>query len=410
MAIAELSLRPSRLSRLTAPAKRLMVVALLNDFAVAAIAMGVQFLGIHLNASTQVLGILPALSAIAYTGMCLISGPLSDRWGRRGPAMLSCLITGVVWWLMQYATSPWHLLVLMPFSGGALALLWPSMQAWLGEFSGSNTRRLNRTLSLFNLSWSAGIMLGTLLAGWMVIHGYSWPFVISSALSFLSLAVLYLTPPGQSEDAPSPATTESVSVDKARLFLYLAWIGNFASWFCRGSIGAIFPKLGDTLGFSEPLISTLAFVPTLALCIMFGVARLSHRWQYHLRILLLVELFGIAGMLIVGRAVTPLVFTIGFALTGLCTAITYISSLTYALHGTSENRGKRSGLHEAVLGVGIIIGPLAAGFLGERLNLHAPFFACGVVFAAAMVAQIIVWLVMTRRRQALEVLDLKAAP
>lgn len=388
--------RPSRLARLTAPAKRLMLVAFINDFASAAMGMGVQWLGISLGASTQVLGILPALSAIVYTLGCLLAGPLSDRWGRRRPAMLSCMITSVVWLLMARSTSPVHLLILMPFSGAALSLLWPSMQAWLGEFCGDNSKRLNRTLSLFNLAWSAGIMLGTLLAGWMVIQGYSWPFVIASLLSFVSLAVLFVTPPGQSAQAPAPATRGRVSVEKAQLFLYLAWIGNFASWFCRGTIGAIFPKLGDTLLFSKPLVSTLAFVPTLALCLMFGVSRLSHRWQYHLRVLLASEVCGIAGMVLVYRAVSPTVFTLGFSLTGVCTAITYVSSLTYALQGTSGKRGKRSGLHEAVLGLGIIVGPLVAGFLGQRLDLHAPFMACAVVFALAMVAQGVVWVRMTK--------------
>lgn len=388
--------RPSRLARLTAPAKRLMLVAFLDDFAVAAVSMGVQWLGISLGASTQVLGILPAVSAITYTVGCLFSGPLSDRWGRRRPAMLSCLITGLVWLLMSRSTSPIHLLILMPFSGAALALLWPSTQAWLGEFCGDNSKRLNRTISLFNLSWSAGIMLGTLLAGWMVLHGYSWPFVIAALLSFVSFGILFITPAGQQAHAPAPATAGQVPFEKAQLFLYLAWIGNFASWFCRGTIGATFPKLGDTLDFSKPLVSALAFVPTLALCLMFGLARLSHRWQYHLRVLLAAEVAGIAGMVIAWMAVSPLLFTIGFTLTGLCTAITYISSLTYALRGTSGSRGKRSGLHEAVLGLGIIIGPLAAGFLGQRINLHAPFLACAIVFALAMAAQGVVWLKMTK--------------
>ena len=388
--------RPSRLARMTAPAKRLMVVAFLDDFAVAAVAMGVQWLGISLGASTQVLGILPALSGIAYTAGCLFSGPLSDRWGRRRPAMLSCLITGIVWLLMSRSTSPIHLLILMPFSGAALALLWPSTQAWLGEFCGDNSKRLNRTISLFNLSWSAGIMLGTLLAGWMVIHGYSWPFVISALLSFICLGVLFMTPPGQQADAPAPATAGEVSLEKAQLFLYLAWIGNFASWFCRGTIGAIFPKLGDTLDFSKPLVSALAFVPTLALCLMFGMARLSQRWQYHLRILLAAEVAGVAGMVVAWQANSPTMFTIGFTLTGLCTAITYISSLTYALRGTSGSRGKRSGLHEAVLGFGIIIGPLVAGFLGQRISLHTPFLACAIVFVLAMAAQGVVWVKMTK--------------
>lgn len=393
---AELAVRPSRLVRLTAPAKRLMLVAFLDDFAVAAVAMGVQFLGVHLNASTQMLGLLPAASAIAYTIGCLFAGPLSDHWGRRKPALLSALITGIVWMLMPHARNPVELLILMPLSGAALSLMWPAVQAWLGEFSADNSKRLSRTLSLFNLSWSAGIMFGTLLAGWMVMAGYAWPFIISASLSLICLGLLALTPPGQTAEAPAPPTTGNVSPEKAQLFLYLAWIANFASWFTRGTIGATFPELGlKELDFSKPLVSAIAFVPTLALCLMFGAARLSSRWQYHLRVLLAVEVGGIVGMYIAYRALTPAVFLLGFGLTGLCTAITYISSQAYALHGTSAKRGSRSGLHEAVLGTAIIIGPLAGGYLGQHFNRHVPFLACSIMFALAMVGQGIVWLRMS---------------
>lgn len=382
---------PTRLARLTAPAKRIVGVAFLQDFAVAAMSLGIQFLGIKLDASTQMLGVLPAASAIAYTVGCVVSGQVSDRWGRRRPAMLSCFATGVIWLLMSRATSPLHLLVLYPMSGAALSLMWPAAQAWLGELCGDNSKRLSRTISLFNVFWSAGLMGGTLLAGWMWRWGVQWPFVIPALISFASMGILYLTPPGQRAGTVAPPTVTHVPFETTRLFLLLAWVGNFASWFLRATIGASFPKLGHTLGFPDTVISSLSSISTLALCLMFGLSRVTQRWQYHLRVLLFVEFTGIISMVIVWRALTPAMFALGFALCGLCCAVTYVSSLSYALHGTSANRGKRSGLHEAVLGLGIIVGPLVAGFLGEHLDLHAPFLACAVVIGLAMVAQVVIW-------------------
>jgi MFS family permease len=383
---------PSRLARLTAPPKRLMAVAFMDDGAVACMQLGVQWLAcLRLHASPLMLGLLPTGSAAAYTGACLISGPLSDRFGRRRPAMVSCFVTGIVWLLMFHVTSATQLLCLTPLSGAALALLWPSVQAWLAEFCGDNSKRLNRTISLFNLSWSGGIMVGPLFAGYLWERGYQWPFIIPALLSFACFGLLLVTPPGQDHQHHAPPTVSRVSPEKARLFLYLAWIANFASWFCRGTVGSMFPKLGETLGFSEPLQGTLIFVLSFALFFMFGIARLSNRWQYHLRVLLAAQVFGIAGMLITARAVTPTFFVIGFSLAGLCSGVTYVSSLIYALEGASRSRGKRSGLHEAVLGVGIIIGPLAAGFLGQHVSLRAPFTAAALVFALAMIAQGVVW-------------------
>lgn len=381
--------RPSLSDRLGAPVMRLMAVAFLVDFGIACLSIGVQWRAIDMGATAMVCGLLGTFSSAAYTLVCLFSGGLSDSWGRRKPAVVACVVSATVWLAMLITKNPYQLLALMPLSGAALALLWPAMQAWLAEFSGGSRHRLNRTISLFNVSWTAGIALGPLVGGLLSAR---WPyllFLIPAAVTYLSIGALYATPAGVKAGDTPPALDTKVAPDKIRVFLFLAWIGNFASWYCRGTVGAMFPKLGDALEFPHVTVGVLVFTLSAAQVLVFALARLSHRWHYHLRALIGAEVVGLVGMLLAGLTRSEYMFALAFVLSGVCAGVTYVSSLMYSLEGAVASRGKRSGLHEAVLGSGTVIGPLLGGVLGQTLSLHAPFLACAGVFGLAIVAQLV---------------------
>ena len=104
------------------PVRRIFVATFAMDLVVAVVGLSVQFCGHELHATPMMLGLLATASATAYTVFCLFTGRLSDVWGRRGPVVLSCLLCAGVWMAMTRATQPWHLLVLMPFSGAGIAL------------------------------------------------------------------------------------------------------------------------------------------------------------------------------------------------------------------------------------------------------------------------------------------------
>ena len=380
----------SRLRRLHDPEMNLMGVAFANDLAVACVALGVQQYAIRLGAQPVVSGLLGMFSALSYTLGCLFAGRISDAWGRKKPTIVASLGCVVVWLLMIVARSPYHLLALVPFSGFFLSLLWPPMQAWLSEFTAGNRERLNRTMALFNISWTAGIMIGPLVAGFVWDSCWWLAFALPAMIAAACVLLLVRTPTHEQVDLPQPED-RPMHPERARLFLFLAWIGNFASWYARGTVGSLFPQLSKALGFSSVLLGALIFLMSLGQFAMFTLTRREHRWQYRLAPLLLAEFVGLAGMLLAAIARRPEMFVVAFLASGLCCGVTYAGSLFYALDGVHEDRGRRSSLHEAVLGSGIVIGPLLGGLLGQSVSLHAPFAAAAAVFGLAMVAQLVLW-------------------
>lgn len=380
----------ARLERLRAPEMRLMVVAFSADMSMACIGLAVQWYAIGLGSIPLVLGLLGTLGSISYTVGCLAVGGISDRWGRRQPTLIACILCATSWLIMMQARHPYQLLALVPFSGFGLSLLWPPMQAWLSEFSAGSRVRLNRIMAIFNVSWSSGIMLGPLLAGFLWDWHWQSAFVIPAVLTYLSIVALVATPTHDRAALPPPEAS-AIAPRTAQMFLYLAWIGNFASWFARGSVNAMFPKLADTLLFSHTLVGTLVFLLSLAQLVTFIAARTSHSWQYRLPGLIVADVLGLAGMALAALTNRAELFALGFILCGLCSGITYVSSLIYALDGVRSDLGRRSALHEAVLGLGIVVGPLVGGALGQTVSLHAPFSASAVVFGLAIVAQLLMY-------------------
>ncbi|MBU0610042.1 MAG: hypothetical protein KKI08_19310, partial [Armatimonadetes bacterium] len=85
------------------------------------------------------------------------------------------------------------------------------------------------------------------------------------------------------------------------------------------------------------------------------------------------------------------VFAVGFAFVGGALGVSYMCGITYALQAGPEGRGKRAGLHEGIMGLGLVSGPLLGGLAGQYVNLHAPFVVGAGMFAAGLVAMLILW-------------------
>lgn len=375
------------------PVRRIFVAAFGMDLAIAVVGLSVQFSGHELHATPMMLGLLATASATAYTVFCLFTGRLSDVWGRRVFVVLSCLVCAGAWVAMTRATRPWHLLALTPISGAGVALFWPPMQAWLAELTSGGRKGLVTDIGAFNIAWTVGLMLGPPLAGLVWAFGRPAPFFLSATMILVLLAFLLTIPKGRPQSAPHDVPEESPSADDqvAGQYLTLARIANFGSWFGRGLTCVVFPKLGKELGLSEAVIGIVVATFLTGQLAMFAFLRRRTSWQYRLWPLLAAEMVGCLGMMIAFVASTPSIFGVGFALAGACAGVTYVASLFYSLHGDTAGRGARTGVHEAVLGTGVVLGPLCGGLVANYVDLRAPFALVAAVFCLIAAANVLVW-------------------
>ncbi len=379
--------------------QHLIGAAFLLDIGIPAVGLTVQFSGIAMGVSPTILGLLGALSAGAYSLGCLLSGRLSDRLGRRRAAVTSVVLVAGVWLLLGQATAPWQLLALVTMSGGLLSLFWPPTMAWLAELTSGTDRALRRTMGVYNMAWSAGAIVGAPLAGvlWEVAGSDSFYYAVVVPLLVLILLSTTPTRLGAQVTPPSVQKPEAgPSHQEIYRFVVASRIAMFTGWFGRGVMDTMFPKLGTVLGFSSPTIGLVISMSFVVMIMLFGVARSTSSWQYRTWPLWLTTPLGMVGMLAAVLARSPVQFALAVMLTGTCAGVGYVLSQFYGLRGPTDRRGASMGMHESILGAGLVAGPVLGGLVATWLGLRTAFgLAAGVMILGGL-AQLITWRYLNR--------------
>src|SRR6201997_3496699 len=142
--------------------------------------------------SVERIGILKAVYPAVWGILQTATGPLSDRWGRKG------LIAGGMWiqaagLFLTAATShfEWWLVGSLLLGIGT-AMVYPSLIAAVSDASHPSWRA--RSVSVYRFWRDLGYAIGALSAGVIAdFFGISWAIAAAGALTFLSGAVVALT-------------------------------------------------------------------------------------------------------------------------------------------------------------------------------------------------------------------------
>ena len=64
----------------------------------------------------------------------------------------------------------------------------------------------------------------------------------------------------------------------------------------------------------------------------------------------------------------------------------------YSLHA-QQDKGNKSGVHEAVLGSGLLLGPFLGGVLADSgLGVNSPYILCAIAIGVCSVVETGIWL------------------
>lgn len=367
---------------------------LLIDLAISSVFTNTSFYSNHLLFSSTFVGILMAVSTASFTCLAIPCGKLSDRVDRRSMLYIACIVFAAVSFVLPFCKTKTLLLITFPILGLSIALFWPAYEAWLSEQESES--KLIQQVTLFNLFWSTGVTLGPTISSYLYQDENPFrPFYISSVLSLFTIALLSFHRT-KKKIQTTEGTTENVEVlfptPKVRsTYLNIARCANFASWFGLGVLRRLSPKLVLEMGIPPKIFGnymlTLGSVQTIA---FLGLGSgFSTRWHYRLSPMLIVQGLGIFSYIGIWKFQHTILWTGAFASIGLTAAFTYFSSLYYGLHRHTD-KGSKSGWHEAVLGLGILVGPLFGGITVDAgLGLQSPYLLCAIMFLLAMVTQLV---------------------
>jgi len=369
------------------------IAAFLADLALGAVLLSLPLLLIYnFGASSLTLGLFGALGAFVYCSGVITAGRLSDRLNRKGIIIAGCLLFAAVYSAVPFLRRIEHIFLIYIFGSISMSMFWPTIQSWISQ--GLNRKDLVRSLANFNISWSMGLMLGFLSAGALFSFGKEAPFLFGAF--FILIVILFLLrQPVFSEMRDETAKrafllTEKERPPAAKRFLYIAWIANFMSWYILGTVRNMFAKLGTELGFSAFVIGALVFLFILAQSVMFFVLGRTAAWHYKIVPITALQIFAALGLIALAHSSRPAHIAAAMVLLGLSGGMTYFSSIFYSLYGFID-KGKRSGLHEAVIGTGSFFGPLVGGFAARGFGVRAPYHTAAVLLAAVIAVELFLY-------------------
>ncbi|SPV02624.1 MFS transporter [Burkholderia cenocepacia] len=166
------------------------VIVLLDGFDTAAIGFIAPSLLGEWNLTKPDLA--PVLSAALFGLACgaLVSGPLSDRLGRRSLLLGSVFLFGVACLMSAFSNTIGHLTILRFITGVGLGAAMPNAVTMMGEFCPDKRRAT--VINLMFCGFPLGAAFGGFLAAWMIPH-FGWRSVlVLGGVTPLLLGVLLL--------------------------------------------------------------------------------------------------------------------------------------------------------------------------------------------------------------------------
>ena len=330
--------------------------------------------------------------ALAFGAAYVVGATGSHRLARRLGERSALLVAVGAQLLVFGAMALWPVAGVMFVCGAAMGMLcglkWPVIESYVS--AGHTPAAAAKALGRFNLSWAAAVPLSLVAAGPLIAWQSGAMFVLGSAISLLSVALILTLPP-RPEHLPADHP-ERPSAEQTRRLEHLTRAARWqmlANYSAMWVLATLLPGIFDRLGFAVSTGTALSSLLDVARLTAFAVLGFWAGW--HGRRTGLVRSMGLltAGFLMVLFGGHVAVVLAGEVLFGWAVGEVYYAALYYAviLQNASVEAG---GGHERLIGLGFAVGP-AAGLIGVALQ---PVFGgqlWGILAVAGLLLGVCFW-------------------
>ena len=320
-----------------------------------------------LGASYMDLGLIGAVGNVVYTALTLIGGYMLDRYEKVSLYLVFTGIGVVTMALFAFVSSIPQIMVVRALLGLASATFWVAASTLTAQIS--PIEEITQSLGRYNLSWIAGFTVGPYLGGLVSsAYGYEFFFFSQAALIAVSL-VLVLTKMRGRIELVNVSRHERATLSELRP-LILAYITLIPFTLVLGIYMAIIPGHMKVVGLTAAIIGLLLTVTNGVRGLIFLNIQRLVRWgpwksMFTASLLLAVSMFLVRSG---GDAITfgvPLIFY------GVGSGIMTPVALDFISKRTPERlRGTAMGVHEAIYGIGMCLGPLIGGVIADSYSAY----------------------------------------
>jgi MFS family permease len=299
-----------------------------------------------------------AVGGFVYIIAACHGGKWAQRYGCIRMLCLGCC--GVILAMalgMAFSTPVAQVMVYCLWTVG-ICFTWPSLETLISEQAGA---QLPKMVGIYNVMWAGGAALAYFTAGILIEKfGMASVFWIPLGITIVELALLPCAARWQKKEKANqyyemPLIIGGSPAD-AKRFLRMAWLSSPFSYVAINTIIPLIPSIAEKLALSTAMAGIVCSVWMFARLAAFAALWRWTGWHYRFRwlagsfLLMIVCFFGVLMSQSIGLL---LVAQVGF---GLSIGLIYYSSLYYSMNVT-ENQGSNAGLHEAMIGAGLFLGP-----------------------------------------------------
>ena len=342
------------------PLKALYVVIFLISGAIGTTMLLSPVHAEELGASYMQLGLMGAYHAIGYTIMTLINGLIMDRFEKIRIYIVFQTLNFISVGLLAFSNTIEQVLAVRLLIGLTSGTFWVSSSSITAAMS--EPHELTRNISLYNLSWIAGFAVGPFIGGFLSdIIGFNSMFLAMSVTILLGVGIIsvFMLPTVKLHGKMGGLTIDWKSV-RAVTPAYLCL---FPYTLSSGIYFSILPGYLKEFGITASIIGLLFTIGNVAKGLgFFGVERLVN-WGTK-RAIRLVSFLLAVSLAWIAYANSAYMVALPLILYGLSNGFLEPILLNWiAQNSPAESRSFTMSIYETVFGVGMMIGPVSAGFV-----------------------------------------------
>jgi len=285
--------------------------------------------------------------------------------------------------------------------GIAMSFFWPPIMGWLSQdIEGT---RLGKSMGYFNLSWSAGLIIGPFLAGILSAISVEIPIYVGGFLFLLTGILIavgsFLLPKIRSDRSIEVSREDGTFRKDTSTFLrFPGWIGMLTTFIVIGVVINIFPVFArDELLLRKETIGLL--MQSRAFLAAFVFVFLGHTafWHFKISYMTLGQVCLAFIIFFMNFTSSPLILAALIAMIGALRAHSYNSSVFHGVSG-SIARTKRMAVHESLLAVGLIFGSSLGGLIYEKYSMTAVYYFSAAVVMSGVLLQLGLYRLLQKKK------------
>ncbi len=344
-------------------------LTILNSFATGILWNGLGFItdSVYRFSETETYSLFIATGA-AYTVTAFLAGSVLRRFAARLNARHAMqwifVVQGGVAPLVYVGSSSTGLLAVALTTSMTGAALWPIVESYIS--AGRSAHEVRKTLGIWCIAWMASVTAVLLMMA-PLQGGSGWLDPRLSVFCILPLSAVSLWIIRKVPDHPEHHHAEPETHDPRDRFLLASARALLpASYLLVGALSPLMPYLLARMDVSAhnqtPLTATWLGLRTMTAAALGVLAFWHGRWGT----LLLGAALLAGGFALVVGVPSLIAIAVGLALFGIGHGIIYYTAIYYALR-VGNAAVDAGGVHEALIGVGYVLGPLA-GLAGHLLG------------------------------------------